>query len=111
MSNRPVLLLIVSVRIKGKSNFQLFFTLPLFVVLALLDTLDDFCELAVLFFPRVSYRAADGEKRTLAAALRSTSAVLTGCMWELAFHTGPLDMADVDVKHKGSIVKVRVLTR
>ena len=97
-------MLIVSVRIKGKSNFRLFFTLPLFVVLALSDMLDDLCELVALFCPRVSYRAADGTQRTLAAALRPTSAVLTGCMWELAFHTGPLDMVDVDVKNKGSIV-------
>ncbi|MEL7609989.1 MAG: hypothetical protein AAGU74_10820 [Bacillota bacterium] len=111
MSNKPVLLLILSVGLKGKSKFRLFFTLPLFVVLALLDALDDLCELATVFCPRVSYRAANGEKRTLAAVLRPTSAVLTGCVWELAFHTGPLDMVDVDVKDKGSTVKVKVLTR
>lgn len=111
MSNRPVLLLIVSIKLKEKSNFRLFFTLPMFVVLDLLDVLDDYCELAALFCPRASYRTAGGETQYVTSSLRMVSGILMGSMWELAFRTGPLDMVDVDVRDKNSAVKVKVLTR
>lgn len=111
MSNRSALLLIISVRVEGKSKVRLFLPLPLWVVLALLDVLDDFAELAALFCGNVSYRTADGGKQTAPAAMRTVSGILTGCMWELAFETGPLDMIDIDVKGAKGAVKVKVLTR
>ena len=109
MSNRPALLLIVSIKLKEKSNFRLFFTLPMFVVLGLLDVLDDYCELATLFCPHVSYQTATGERKDVSASFRMVSGILMGSMWELAFKTGPLDLVDVDVRNKESAVKVKVL--
>lgn len=111
MSNRPALLLLISVRVGEKSKVRLFLPLPLWVVLALLDVLDDYAEIAALFCGSVSYRTADGGKQTASAALRMVSGILTGCMWELAFETGPLDMVDIDVQNKKGPVRVRVLTR
>lgn len=111
MSNRPALLLIISVRVEGKSNVRLFLPLPLWVVLALLDVLDDFAVIASVFCRNISYRTADGGKQTAPAALSMVSGILTGCMWELMFETGPLDMVDIDVKEKNGPVRVRVLTR
>lgn len=111
MSNRPTLFFLMSIRVAGKRKFRFFLLLPMWVVLDLTDVLDDLCRIAAAFCKNVSYRTIANGRQFVPDTLRTTSAVLTGCVMELAFETGPLDIVDIDVQKNRETVKLKVLTR
>ena len=110
MSNRTVLLLWISIRIKGKNRFRFFLALPLFVALALVDMLDDIGALAALFCPHIGMKTAGNGEKTASSMIHTVTGTLYDILWELTFVTGPLDLVDVDVQSAQEIVKVKILT-
>jgi len=121
MSNRPVFLLWISVHVEGQRHFRLFIPVPLFLLLMLSDIAEDFSCLAPLFF-RNRFEKHRGENRhapgqTAAcpevspALIRNAASVFSVFMRELVFHTGPLDLADIDVRDENGTVRVRCLIR
>lgn len=112
MSNRPTLFLLISVGVGDKKKFRLFLLLPMWVALDLLDVLDDYCRIAAVLLRNVSYRTIGNGRQTVPAVLRTTCGVLTGCMTELVYESGPLDILDIDVSHhEHQAVKLKVYTR
>lgn len=111
MSNRPAMLLWISIKVNGKSRFRFFLALPIFVALALADMLDDMGALAAVFFPRISIKTAGNRERTVSSMIHTVTGTLFDFLWEFIFVTGPLDLVDVDVQNKRGTVKVKVATR
>ncbi len=111
MSSRPTLFFLMSMRVGGKQKFRFFLLLPMWVVLDLTDMLDDLCRITAAFCRNVSYRTIGNGRQFLPDTLRATSAALSGCVMELAFETGPLDIVDIDVWKNRETVKLKLLTR
>ena len=111
MSNRPTLFFVLSLGVGEKRNFRLFFLLPMWVALDLADALDDFCRIAAVLCKNAGYRTIENKKQAVSDTLRTTCGVLTGCMMELAFETGPLDIVDIDVNDRHGAVRLKLLTR
>ena len=99
MSNRPVFFLCLHLRHKKEKPFRFFFALPLFVVFALADMLEDWAEIASLFRPRNK------------CAFTQTARAVSNVIWEFAFHTGPLDIVNIDVQSEKETLFLRLGTR
>lgn len=113
MWNKYVCLLIASINIKPrhKARFRMFFALPVFIILAFMDMLDDLSFLFAKICPYVTYKTAGNGVQSMPEAIRTLSGTLADFAWELAFEIGPYDFVDVDVKGKNELVRVKILTR
>lgn len=113
MWNKQVFLFIFSINIKNKTQkrVRLFFALPVFVVLSLIDMFDDMCILFSVLCPNASYKTSENGIQPISKLTRTISGTVFDFAWEFAFKTGPMDFVDVDVENKNELVKVKILTR
>lgn len=108
MWNRPVFLLIISVRIKGSRNFRLFLPIPLYLIYMFSDIVDDYSGLLPHFLRKsIRIQGKEVSPEVIRCAVSSAAELIR----ELAFSTGPFDFADIDINDEKEHVKIRIFTR
>lgn len=117
MSNRPVMFLLISVRIIGEHNFRFVIPLPIYSLFTLLDIIEDAAILWGFFgrrtkghldnTPKRSNISIDDLRRPSPNILKAVANILQHTLNDIVFHWGRMDFVDVDVLSGNE--KVRVL--
>ncbi|MCX7614824.1 MAG: hypothetical protein N2Z65_03605 [Clostridiales bacterium] len=104
MSNRHAFLLWLSVSIKGAHCIRIVLPIPLLILLGLADILEDLSTFIPIFYHR-------NEKRLSPEYVKQITVACVELLREIALHTEPVDLVDVDVMDEWNHVKVKCLLR